>query len=84
MTTYTVQTLTLQRWTHDAGDGPSVLLYELATLDRTALLAGLVAERAIGPAAYDSPILDVIHQVNNVNGGELVVLVDGKRYGLED
>ena len=41
----------------------------------TALLARLADEELISPAAYDMPIGDVINQVNETNGGEVVITV---------
>lgn len=32
---------------------------------------------ALSPSAFDMPIGDVIHQVNNVNAGELLILCAG-------
>lgn len=83
MTTYTVQT-----WRYNGSegddDGPSELVSATPTTSERGVIHLLAMDGAVSPAAWDAPILSVIHQVNNVNGGELVVLVDGKRYGIEE
>jgi hypothetical protein len=80
-------TYTLQTWYY-AGietidEGPSLAGRDDETTDEQELRVWLDEEGVISPAARDSDIRDVIHQVNNVNGGELVVLIDGVPHGLE-
>lgn len=57
----------------DGGDAPSQLVSHDPADSDMQLLAMLDALGLISPAAYVAPIHDVIHQVNNVNGGEYFV-----------
>jgi hypothetical protein len=64
-------------------DGPSELTGEIECETEAELLAALEAQpdgnQVISPAAYDMPIGDVIREVNEVNGGELVITIENAR-----
>lgn len=69
----------IERWAYNGtesdDEGPSELLDSQPASSWAQALAMLDALGAISPAAYDMAPESVVHQVNDTNGGELVVRV---------